>query len=465
MAVLTTKGRKHIKPSNFVFPKDKRYPIHDITHARNALARSSGKPEEAAVKKAVYAKYPSLKAAECKLTDIIVRGQIELSDEAGKWYKVLSVGQMHSKKYNGVWDVDNYSCEPGAGVIEVKLNFLDAIYRNFMSGKNETVPFVDIDHESGISLGPITGCKVENGSLYIQPQWNTKGLETVQNKEYMYFSVTLTNHIDSKTGLESFPVMATTSLTNSPVFKDQDVIELSEGKPTGKRPKNINGGPTMDELKELFEALAEKCKSALEGDETGVAKAMIHALIENLETETGTEDGDEDEEGENLEESEKKVLPAQKPEMTPGQKEGPAAPVQMSDNEVSLSEQNIKLAERVKSMELKLAENDFDRKYLNTKVLPAQKAAMFALYCSDKKNAEIMLNAMPDLGVKGVRGSDSDLNLSTVETPAEARKIFDAKVLALSEKEKIDSISAASKVIAENPDLYKKAYSISKGGI
>lgn len=58
---LNAKGRKHIKPSNFVFPKDKRYPIHDISHARNALARSSGKPEEAKVKAAVYRKYPELK--------------------------------------------------------------------------------------------------------------------------------------------------------------------------------------------------------------------------------------------------------------------------------------------------------------------------------------------------------------------------------------------------------------------
>lgn len=61
LSVLTTKGRKHIKKSNFVFPKEKRYPIHDLAHARNALARSSGKPEEAQVKSAVYKKYPQLK--------------------------------------------------------------------------------------------------------------------------------------------------------------------------------------------------------------------------------------------------------------------------------------------------------------------------------------------------------------------------------------------------------------------
>lgn len=58
---LTAKARKALPSSAFVFPDDRRYPIQDISHARNALARSSGKPEEAKVKKAVYAKYPSLK--------------------------------------------------------------------------------------------------------------------------------------------------------------------------------------------------------------------------------------------------------------------------------------------------------------------------------------------------------------------------------------------------------------------
>jgi HK97 family phage prohead protease len=60
-AALTTKARNALPASAFVFPKERRYPIHNISHARNALARSSGKPEEAAVKRAVYKKYPSLR--------------------------------------------------------------------------------------------------------------------------------------------------------------------------------------------------------------------------------------------------------------------------------------------------------------------------------------------------------------------------------------------------------------------
>lgn len=62
MAELTTKGRKQLKKSSFALP-GKRYPIHDLAHARNALARVSqyGTPEEKArVRAAVHRKYPGI---------------------------------------------------------------------------------------------------------------------------------------------------------------------------------------------------------------------------------------------------------------------------------------------------------------------------------------------------------------------------------------------------------------------
>jgi type IV secretory pathway VirB9-like protein len=63
-AVLTSKKRKSLPSSSFVFPQDKRYPIHDRAHAANALARASGKPEYSKVRAAVCRRYPDLPA--CK---------------------------------------------------------------------------------------------------------------------------------------------------------------------------------------------------------------------------------------------------------------------------------------------------------------------------------------------------------------------------------------------------------------
>lgn len=64
LAVLTAKARKSMAPGEFVFPKQRRYPIHDRAHAANALARSKGKPEEARVKAAVCKRFSDL--PECK---------------------------------------------------------------------------------------------------------------------------------------------------------------------------------------------------------------------------------------------------------------------------------------------------------------------------------------------------------------------------------------------------------------
>lgn len=65
MSKLTTNQRKHIPKRDYAVPSKApehgSYPIEDRAHAINALARSSGKPQEAAVRRAVYKKYPALK--------------------------------------------------------------------------------------------------------------------------------------------------------------------------------------------------------------------------------------------------------------------------------------------------------------------------------------------------------------------------------------------------------------------
>lgn len=60
----TKAGRKKMSSKQFALPKQKRYRIDDLAHARNALARVSqhGSPsQKKAVRKAVVRKYPSLK--------------------------------------------------------------------------------------------------------------------------------------------------------------------------------------------------------------------------------------------------------------------------------------------------------------------------------------------------------------------------------------------------------------------
>lgn len=70
LAELTTKARKKLPKSAFAIPEDHEYPIHDETHARNALARVSqhGTPQEKArVRAAVARKYPNMMAKHKKM--------------------------------------------------------------------------------------------------------------------------------------------------------------------------------------------------------------------------------------------------------------------------------------------------------------------------------------------------------------------------------------------------------------
>lgn len=67
MGKLTANARQHIAPKNFAIPSrapdSGSYPIHDISHAINALARvhQVGTPAEVKqVTAAVHRKYPSL---------------------------------------------------------------------------------------------------------------------------------------------------------------------------------------------------------------------------------------------------------------------------------------------------------------------------------------------------------------------------------------------------------------------
>jgi hypothetical protein len=64
MAKLTAAKRNKLPKKSFAVPSKDGYPVHDLAHARNALARVSqhGSPaEKKQVRAAVRRKYPSIK--------------------------------------------------------------------------------------------------------------------------------------------------------------------------------------------------------------------------------------------------------------------------------------------------------------------------------------------------------------------------------------------------------------------
>jgi hypothetical protein len=68
MSKLSARGRRQIKQGNFAIPEKRKYPIHDISHARAALsmvAKHGSPAEKSRVRKAVCKKYPSIES--CKV--------------------------------------------------------------------------------------------------------------------------------------------------------------------------------------------------------------------------------------------------------------------------------------------------------------------------------------------------------------------------------------------------------------
>jgi hypothetical protein len=63
MAVLKAAQRNKLKTGTFALPSKRKYPIHDLAHAKAALsmaARSDTEGEESTVRAAVLKKYPQL---------------------------------------------------------------------------------------------------------------------------------------------------------------------------------------------------------------------------------------------------------------------------------------------------------------------------------------------------------------------------------------------------------------------
>jgi hypothetical protein len=72
MAKLNAAARKKIPGKDFAGP-DRSYPIEDASHARNALARASGKSIEGKVRAAVHAKFPGIGKSRGERADKFMR--------------------------------------------------------------------------------------------------------------------------------------------------------------------------------------------------------------------------------------------------------------------------------------------------------------------------------------------------------------------------------------------------------
>ncbi len=118
-AELSSEDRNNLAAKTFVFPKERRFPIPDLNHARNALARSAGTGDEAAVKAAVFKKFGSLKehdkhddkapVADCPhcMDDAAAATMLNNLGAASKQSRVAALASEHDEKHGRHEDCPN----------------------------------------------------------------------------------------------------------------------------------------------------------------------------------------------------------------------------------------------------------------------------------------------------------------------------------------------------------------------
>lgn len=97
---LTTEERHDLPDSDFVFPKERKYPIPDESHARNALARVAQhgtEEEKEKVRAAVHAKFPDIKESDSdKAEEAEVTKDVSGDSATGQSYLDEAIRLMES---------------------------------------------------------------------------------------------------------------------------------------------------------------------------------------------------------------------------------------------------------------------------------------------------------------------------------------------------------------------------------
>ena len=127
---------------------------------------------------------------------------------------ILPVGTFHTRKY---------------GEIEISDSDIKDMEANF---KNKALsnrqPFIDIDHQGGVSNGWIENMEARADGLYAKVEWTDIGKANIENKRYRYFSTSFGDIKDIKTGDIIKNVVPSVALTNQPVIHTMPEVHLSE---------------------------------------------------------------------------------------------------------------------------------------------------------------------------------------------------------------------------------------------
>ncbi|MEX1120265.1 MAG: phage protease, partial [Candidatus Paceibacterota bacterium] len=194
------------------------------------------------------------------------------------------------------------------GDVEINQWHLEAMVEAFERGVRKGVP-IDVDHDAGAAAGWVTKLTAEEDGLYAEVEWNGKGTELLEDKQYKFFSPEFSfNYIEPATQVSHGPVMIAGSLTNRPLFKEIEALVANESLQGSTDVLLLNQEKNLIiETMQLSEILKKKASELtdeevafLKAHESELKKADVKKFSEVLKADE--EENEEEEEETNEEE-------------------------------------------------------------------------------------------------------------------------------------------------------------------
>lgn len=377
--------------------------------------------------------------------------------------------------------------DTGSQVLEVTSEVLQEIKRNFdLGARGQRIP-IEIKHEDSGAYGWVTALWIEGEKMYIRPEWNSKGLQVLTDKEYAYLSPELLfNYKDSLTGQVFGIVLSGITLTNRPKMKHftgvlEGFSECGKDEFIPPHEPEKTQDKEEEEIMELANTLTLACEKIKKHSELFRKKgspqlrnslSLLTELVKkhlNNNKEEKTMEDNKTAEVKPVENISLTELEKFKKEMEDSFKLKLSEVESKAQEEKALAEERVKLAEEKVNLLLDKTATQEDELFLSElirdgKVLPKEKERELRRLMAARKAGCVKLSESDNYNFyeeakAELSGREKVINYSEVGTSSQTPADLDREVLKLSEKYAKEGMSLKEATIKAKNELnyeYKK---------
>lgn len=365
---------------------------------------------------------------------IVNLSDVPFDSDGKQWIHALPFG-----KYN----------HPKLGVIDITLEKANRFVENVKKRTRGIDPSVNYNHNNeDKAAGWVKDAQVRSDGLWLHTEWNAAAAQSIKDKEYRYFSAEYSDEWEDNQGDKHQDVIMGGALTNRPFMKNLVPINLSES--VIDNAFDLVSGIIGKDVKTLKEGAMDQ--KDLDTIIEGVTKKLAEQFAPKKDDKNPTPIAKLEE----IEEFRKlaEVNPVAKSLLTHFEFQAQA-----------IADSNKKMRETI--VDSKLAEFDNSNMVMTPATKELAREIMLSLKDEDAakfyqfmEGVRTSSNFMVELGERSgaaVRRGQSFMEKSATQE-------FSERVNALMLNEKVDFLTAAERVAADDPKLYE-AYRYGDGAV